>query len=83
MKNLNQNEKVFLAIYSGWALLHLVLLSMGWEGAYHRRFWLFFEKHDWENTIEEAYDLSEFLVYVGAPAVAFFIYRAVNSYDKK
>ena len=30
MKNLSKNEKLYLAIYLGWAFLHLVFLVIGW-----------------------------------------------------
>jgi hypothetical protein len=83
MKDLSQNEKVFLAIYLGWAFLHLVFLSIGWEGSYQQRFWPFFERKDWANTIRMTYDISEFLVYVGTPAVAFFIHRLINNESKE
>jgi len=86
MKNLSKDEKLFLAFYSGWALLHLVFLAMGWKGDHHSDgFWPFGNESSWDgdNKITRIYDLSEFLVYVGTPAVAFFIYRVVNSDGKK
>ena len=78
MKNLSKNEKLYLAIYLGWAFLHLVFLVIGWKGNYHSNgFWPFLQVGN--NEIHNIYDLSEFLVYAGTPAVAFFIYRLINN----
>ncbi len=81
MKNLSQNEKTFLAICIGWAFLHVIFLAIGWEGDYHETFWPFEAKislQRGQNAMSETYDISEFLVYAGGPAVAFFIHRLIN-----
>jgi hypothetical protein len=74
----SKNEKTILAIYIGWAFLHLVFLAMGWGWVYvNESFWPF------EDNSIRAYDLSEFLVYVGGPAVIYVIYRLTNNEPKK
>jgi hypothetical protein len=77
----SKNEKTMLAIYIGWAFLHLVFLVIGWSGIYHRYFWPFAEYSQY-NKIGKAYDLSEFLVYVGGPVVVYVIYRLINNEPK-
>ncbi len=78
---MSKNEKTILAVYIGWAFLHLMFLAIGWNGCCHGEFWPF--GNEWvvngHNEIGEIYDLSEFLLYVGAPAVIFVIYRLLNN----
>jgi hypothetical protein len=76
--------KTLLAIYIGWVFLHLVFLSIGWNGADHSYFFPFAGEQTYSgNELKDAYDISEFLVYVGGPAVIFVIYRLINNEPTK
>ena len=79
---LKANKKKIKAVYIGWAFIHLVFLLIGLNGAGHL---IFFPFHYYDDSIYEkiayAYDLSEFMVYVGTPAVVYFIYRLLNKKD--
>jgi hypothetical protein len=84
MKNLSQGEKVYLAICLGWAFLHLVFLCIGWgyysSVFFKEEFWPFGNKYRCGDCIiRSIYDVSEFLVYVGTPVVAFLIYKLVHN----
>jgi hypothetical protein len=79
----SKNEKTMLAIYIGWAFLHLVFLAIGWSGRSHSYFWPFSDDDNYgRNDISVIYDLSEFLVYVGGPVVVYVIYRLINNEPK-
>lgn len=86
LKSMNKENKTLLAVYIGWTFLHLIFLILGWNGGkgYHSMFWPFYKTryyHSFENTISKAYDFSEFLVYVGTPAVIFIIYKLITDKD--
>ena len=49
----------------------LVFLAIGWNGDRHEYFWPFGDSN-YYNTIKDAYDFSEFLVYVLGPIVLLF-----------
>jgi len=85
MKKIN---KTLLAVFIGWTFIHLIFFFIGWNTGkyYHKIFWPFFtpdelKQYYVENTITNAYDISEFLVYVGTPAVIFIIYKLITSKD--
>jgi len=54
--------------FVAWTFIHLVFLSLGWNGKIHDEFWPF-TPHDLNNT----YNIPEFLVYVFGPIVAFYV----------
>ena len=83
------NENKIKAVYIGWAFIHLVFLTIGLNGKGHDslgysskayRYFLPFGEGDYSiyRNILGAYDLSEFLVYAGTPAVVYFIYKLLN-----
>jgi hypothetical protein len=81
MKNLSKDEKKYLGYYLGWTFIHIILFTVGWKGKYHDKFWV--PLIDDGITIKKAYNITEFLIYVGTPAVAFYIHRLINSNSKK
>ena len=78
MGNENKDELNIFAYYIGWAFLHLVFLAIGWNGDDHELFWPFQSTYVSKGEIIEAYDISEFLVYVIGPVVLFFIWAMVS-----
>jgi hypothetical protein len=67
----------FLGYYILWAFIHLVLLTMGWNGHRHDDFWPF------SGSIEYAYDFSEFLVYVFGPIIVIIALYNIVDWDAK
>jgi len=67
----NGTIKKILGYYVFWCFLHLVFLAIGWNGDRHEYFWPFGDSN-YYNTIKDAYDFSEFLVYVLGPIVLLF-----------
>ena len=82
MKKIN---KTFLAVFIGWTFIHLVLLFLGMGGCEASQNWFFpFSKgaeYSYCGTLISIYDFSEFLVYVGTPAVFFIIYKLITNKD--
>lgn len=74
MKNRNMNFNPLLKKYFGyyilWSFLHLVFLAIGWNGDNHDFFWPFSDRY--RSGIKDAYDFSEFLVYVIGPIVLLY-----------
>ena len=64
--NTNPLFKQYFGYYIIWTFLHLVFLAIGWNGSYHDYFWPF-GGSKYSGTLKEAYDFSEFLVYVIGP----------------
>ncbi len=60
--------KKYFGYYLLWSFLHLVFLAIGWNGDYHQYFYPF-NGTSYSGSIENAYDFSEFLVYVLGPIV--------------
>jgi len=81
MENKDEDFNKLLGIYLGWAFLHLVLLTIGWNGDHHDNFWPF-QGYRWMGEFKEAYDISEFLVYVIGPVVLIFILALFDDGDK-
>lgn len=61
----------FIKYYFFWTFLHFAFLFIGWNGHNHQHFWPF--SNGLHNELKEAYDFSEFLVYVVSPLIAFLI----------
>jgi hypothetical protein len=82
MENKDEDFNKLLGIYLGWAFLHLVLLTIGWNGDDHELFWPFQSTYVSKGEFKEAYDISEFLVYVIGPVVLIFILALFDDGDK-
>jgi len=88
----------WIAVLSLWIFIHLVVLSLARDGKYKFKFWPLdnspvsvtegnfldgFKVFDYQPTLFEQYDLSEFVVYCGAPVVVLiFIYLIRHKPDK-
>jgi len=85
LKSMNKETKTFLAVYIGWTFLHLILLFLGMgECEASQKFFFPFScggKYSYCGTLISIYDFSEFLVYVGTPAVIFIIYYLTKEKD--
>ena len=76
-----KTKNTLLAVYIGWAFLHLIFLFLGMSGNGHDGFWPFSESERFRSNnegISGTYDFSEFLVYSGSPLVIYFIYKLLN-----
>jgi len=76
---LKANTKKIKAVYIGWSFIHLVFLLIGLNGN-GKEYFLPFGDGDYSiyKNIRYAYDLSEFMVYVGTPAVVYIIYKILS-----
>ena len=75
---LNGQIKKYLGYYILWTFMHLIFLVLGWNGEYHEEFWPFSDDN-YKNTINKAYDFSEFLVYVFGPIVLLVAFSFISS----
>jgi hypothetical protein len=74
-----EQYRILLAIFIGWVFIHAVFLTIGLQGSNYSGFWPFAKNFFGESrSIGEVYDFSEFLVYAGGPAVAYFIYKSLT-----
>ena len=76
IKKLSDNERLTVAILSGWTILHLILLLIS-EGN-TKYFWPF----DEEPILKSDYDFSEFAVYGLVPWAVFLIFLVLKNIDR-
>lgn len=67
MDELTQKRRRIVAVYVGWAFINLIILLMA-DG--NRGYFFPFETDR-----IDAYDITEFLVFVVGPIIAYFIYK--------
>ena len=77
IKKLTNRERIFVAILSGWTILHLILLFTS-HGSTN-----FFWPFDTEPRIDTDYDFSEFAIYGLIPWIVFIIYKFLNNSTKE
>ena len=78
---MSKRQNIVVACLTVWTFLHLFFLVLGIQNGdkpyYEKQFYPF--EYHWEvyvedHSLSESYDITEFIVYVGAGWVAFFVY---------
>ena len=75
MDNFSKNERILTIIYFMWFFLHLGFFFYAGEVPDASQFWPFVKSGV---TLEESYDVSEFLIYISVPLVVFIAYKIIN-----
>lgn len=68
MRDLKQSKKRMIAVYYVWVFINIISLLSSSGNKY--RFWPI--DH---GSMEDTYDIKEFLVYVVGPLLAFYVYE--------
>lgn len=81
MQNFSRSERIAAALYFIWFFIHLWLFFYSEESADNSHFWPFVAAG---KTFVTTYDVTEFIVYIGAPLILFIAYKIVNgnAYDE-
>lgn len=74
MQNFSRAERITGALYFIWFFVHLGLFFYSTESTDNSCFWPFAPPG---KTVVTTYDVTEFLVYTGAPIILFIAYRIV------